>query len=54
MIVELQSFLWLDVGKITEKNENLNESSILDDRKEGNFPRMLRCLGPSEPKFYGE
>ena len=53
-MAKLQSFLCLDVGKIMERNENLNESSILDDREEGNFPCTLRCLGPSELKFYGE
>ena len=41
-MVELRSFLCLDVGKITVKNENRNESSILDDREEGHFPRTLR------------
>ena len=41
-MAELRSFLCLDVGKITEKNKNWNESSILDDREEGNFPRTLR------------
>ena len=41
MMVELWSFLCLDVGKITERNENLNESSTLNDCEEGNFPRML-------------
>ena len=51
---EVRSFLCLDVGKIVEKNENWNESSILDDCEEGNFPRTLRWLGPSEPKCYGE
>ena len=53
-MAELRSFLCLDVGKITEKNENWNKSSILDDHEEGYFPRMLNWLGPSEPKFYGE
>ena len=61
-MTELRSFLCLDVGKIMEKNEkkimekneNWNESSILDDREEGNFPRTLCWLGPSEPKFYGK
>ena len=53
-MAELRSFLCLDVGKITEKNENWNESSILDDREEGNFPSTLCWLEPSEPKFYGE
>ena len=46
MVTELRSFLCLYVGKITEKNENW---SILDDHEEGNFPRTLRWLGPSEP-----
>ena len=53
-VAELRSFLCLNVGKITEKNENWNESSILDDREEGYFPHTLRWSGPSEPKFYGE
>ena len=53
-MTELWSFLCLNVGKIMEKNENWNESSILDDCEEGNFPHMLRWLGPSKPKFYGE
>ena len=42
MMAELWSFLSLDLGKIAEKNENSNESSILDDCEEGNFPRTLR------------
>ena len=53
-MAELWFFLCLDVGKITEKNENWNESSILDNREEGNFSRTLCWLGPSELKFYGE
>ena len=53
-MAQLWSFLCLDVGKITEKNENWNESKILDDREEGYFPCTLRWLGPSELKFYGE
>ena len=40
-MAELRSFLCLDVGKITERNENSNEYSILDDYKEEYFPRML-------------
>ena len=53
-MAELRSFLCLDVGKIMEKNENWNISSILDDREEGNFPYTLRWLGPLEPQFNGE
>ena len=53
-MAEFQSLMCVDVGKITERNENWNKSSILDDRKEGNFSCTLRRLGPAEPKFYGE
>ena len=53
-MAELRSFLCLDVGKITEKNDNWNKSSILDDHEEGYFPCTLHWLGPSESKFYGE
>ena len=34
---ELRSFLCLDVGKITEKNENWNESSIWTTMKKATF-----------------